>query len=479
MAPDTADENTAGLGAFLFSGRGWRGAMADEADERSGRHVTRRGVLAGAAALGALGAMKGAPSARPAVRLEKTELALGFIPLTDCAPLVAAAEKGFFAREGLSVRLAREPSWANIRDKVAVGALDGAHMLGAMPVAATLGIDAIAKPMVAPVSFNLGGDAITLSNAVADRAAKAVGGIASGAALDPARLKGLIERDRAAGRRKLVLASVYAFSSHNYLLRYWLAAGGIDPDRDVRFVTVPPPQMVTQLAAGRIDGYCVGEPWNARALSLGIGVTAARSKDVWNRHPEKVLGLTAAWAAAHPNTCQALIRALIQACAWLDANRAEAAHILARPECVGADEATIAAALVGTAESPANHVFFAGAASYPWRSHALWYATQMLRWRQAQDLAAAARAAERTYAPELYRAAAADLGIAAPTIDRKPEGAHAEAWTLTDATAPIAMGADQFIDRRQFDPADLGGYLGELPFAQSRRTREPSSALRG
>jgi len=447
----------------------------DEADQRSGRQVTRRGILAGAAALGAFGAMSGALAARAAGRLEKTELALGFIPLTDCAPVVAAVEKGFFAREGLWVRLSREPSWANIRDKVAVGALDGAHMLGAMPIAATLGIDAIAKPMLAPVSLNLAGDAITLSNAVTDR----LGGIAPGTALDPARLKELIERDRAAGRPKLVLASVYAFSSHNYLLRYWLAAGGIEPERDVRFVTVPPPQMVTQLAAGRIDGYCVGEPWNARALALGIGVTAARSKDIWNRHPEKVLGVTAAWAAAHPNTCQALIRALIQACAWLDENRAEAAHILARPHYVGAEEATIAAALVGAAESQANHVFFAGAASYPWRSHAFWYATQMMRWGQARDLAAAAHAAERTYASELYRAAAAALGVAAPTIDRKPEGAHATAWTLADATAPIAMGADQFIDRRVFDPADPGGYLGELPFAQSRRTRESSSALRG
>ncbi len=450
--------------------------MADgTADDRNTALVTRRGALIGAAALGALGVMSGVRSVAAAGRgLEKRELALGFIPLTDCAPLVAAVEKGFFAREGLAVRLAREPSWANIRDKVAVGALDGAHMLGAMPVAATLGIDAIAKPMVVPINFNLSGDAITLSNAVADRL-----GAAAGDALDPARLKRLIEDDRAAGRPKLLLASVYAFSSHNYLLRYWLAAGGIDPERDVRFVTVPPPQMVTQLAAGRIDGYCVGEPWNARALALGIGVTAARSKDIWNRHPEKVLGVTQAWAEAHPNTCRALVRALIAAAAWLDENRAEAAHLLARPDYVGADEATIAMALVGSAGIPANHVFFAGAASYPWRSHALWYATQMVRWGQARDLAAAARAAEGAYAPELYRAAAADLGIAAPTIDRKREGDHVEAWTLNEATAPIAMGADQFLDRRVFDPADLGGYLGELPFARARRTRESNSALRG
>lgn len=456
--------------------------MTDEAAQQNPRLVSRRTALAGAAALGALGVMAGKASARAGAKLEKRELALGFIPLTDCAPLAIAAEKGFFTREGLSVALAREPSWANIRDKVAVGALDGAHMLGAMPVAATLGIDAIAKPTVAPITFNLNGDCITLSNAVAER----LGGVARGTAVDPKRLKAVIEADRAAGRPRLVLASVYAFSSHNYLLRYWLAAGGIDPDRDVRMVTVPPPQMVTQLAAGRIDGYCVGDPWNTRALMLGIGVIAARSRDIWNRHPEKALGVTEAWAAAHPKTCRALVRALIAACAWLDEprNRAEAAHILARPDYVGADEVAIAAALVGNGDAPANHIFFAGAAPFPWRSHALWYATQMVRWGQARDLAAAAKAAERSFRPDLYRAAAASLGVAAPTIDSKPEGAHAQAWTLTDSTAPIAMGADQFIDRRIFDPADLGGYLGGLPFAarplaETSRFREPSSALRG
>jgi len=451
--------------------------MADRHRAGGGRPLTRRSLVVGGGALGAA-AMMGAAlgrNARPA--LEKRMVTLGFIALTDCAPLVVAAEKRFFAAEGLEVSLSREPSWANIRDKVAVGALDGAHILGAMPVAATLGIDAIAKPMVAPLAFNQNGDAITLSNAVTER----LGAMAPGAALDPRRLKALIDADREAGRPKLVLAAVYAFSSHNYLLRYWLAAGGIDPDRDVRMVTVPPPQMVTQLAAGRIDGYCVGDPWNTRALMLGVGVIAARSRDIWDRHPEKVLGVTEAWAAAHPNTCRALVRALISACAWLDepGNRAEAAHILARRDYVGADEATIAAALVGSGGIAANHVFFAGAATFPWRSHALWYATQMVRWGQAPDLALAARAAESAYAPELYRAAAADLGVAAPTIDRKQEGAHAQAWTLAQATAPIAMGADQFIDRRIFDPADLGGYLGELPFAQSRRAREPLTAFRG
>ncbi len=452
--------------------------MADGAvgEHRNANLVTRRQVLASAAAFGALSVMSSLKPAR-AISLEKRELALGFIPLTDCAPLVMAAEKGFFAAEKLDVHLVREPSWANIRDKVAVGALDGAHMLGPMPIAATLGIDAIARPMVAPISFNLCGDAITLSNAVAER----LGGIAPGQALDLARLKALVDSDRRAGRPKLVLASVYAFSGHNYLLRYWLAAGGIDPECDVRFVTVPPPQMVTQLASGRIDGFCVGDPWNTRAAMLGIGRVAAYSRHIWNSHPEKVLGLTQAWAAAHPNTTKALLRALIAACAWLDAprNRAEAVHILARPQYVGADETTVAPALLGSGALPANHIFFAGAATFPWRSHALWYATQMARWGQARDLAAAARTAERTYAPELYRLAAADLGIAAPTVDRKPEGAHATPWTLDEATAPIAMGADQFIDRRVFDPADLGSYLGELPLAQSRRIRKPASALRG
>ena len=442
---------------------------------------TRRQLLAGAGAASLLamtaisGPAQSAPGGTP-TQTERRRVVLGFIPLVDCAPLVIAKEEGFFARHGLEVELSREPSWANIRDKVAVGALDGAHMLSAMPIAAALGIDSIAKPMVVALNLNLNGNAITLSRDVMER----IGGIEPGQALAPARLKALIDADRQAGRRRLVLASVFPFSSHNYLLRYWLATGGIDPDADVRLVVVPPPQMVTQLAAGRIDGFCVGEPWNQRAAALGIGSIAVESHQIWNNHPEKVFAVGADWAARNPDTHQALLRALIEAAAWLDRpeNRPLAARILARPDYVGVGEATVARSLSGQSGGEENHLFFRRAASFPWRSHADWLVTQMVRWGQVRDLAKACAVADSVYRPDLYRVAAASLGVAAPAIDRKSEGVRAEPWTLAAATAPIAMGPDQFIDRRVFDPTDLDGYLRALPFAQSRRDGEIDAALR-
>jgi len=460
--------------------------LHDDEKKRNAESATRRQVLAGAAAACMLAMTGSANAATPgAGPLERRRVILGFIPLTDCAPLVVAKEQGFFARHGLEVTLSREPSWANIRDKVAVGALDGAHMLAAMPIAAALGIDPIAKPMTVGMSLDLNGNAVTLSRRVAER----LGGIARGAALDPLRLKALIDTERRAGRPRLVLASVFPFSSHNYLLRYWLATGGIDPDEDVRLVVIPPPQMVTQLAAGRIDGFCVGEPWNQRAAALGIGRTAVESWQIWNNHPEKVFAVCADWAARNPETHLALLRALIEACAWLDQaeNRLIAARLLARPDYVGVEESMLARALVGDRDRrggggaggmPETHVFYRNAASFPWRSHAEWFATQMVRWGQVGDLAAARGAAERAYRPDLYRAAAASLGLAAPAADRKIEGAHAAPWTLETAGGAIAMGPDRFIDRRIFDPADLDGYLGGLPFAQSRRARELPSVLR-
>ncbi len=414
-----------------------------------------------------------AATACPGAGAGDARVALGFIPLIDCAPLLIAKEEGFFARHGLDVTLFREPSWANIRDKVAVGVLDGAHMLAAMPLAAALGLDPIAKPMVVGLSLNLNGNAITLSRAIVDR----LGGIDPGQPLDPARLKALIDSDRKAGGRRFVLASVFSFSSHNYLLRYWLASGGIDPDRDVRLVVVPPPQMVAQLAAGRIDGYCVGEPWNQRAAALGIGSIAADTRAVWSDHPEKVFAVGAEWAARHPEVHIALLRALIEAAAWVDAaeNRARAARILARPDYVGVDEETLIRSLAGAGGASDNHMFFRHAASFPWRSHAEWLVTQMVRWRQAPDLAASRAVAESVYRPDLYRLAAAALGVSAPLIDRKPEGVHDAPWTLAGTCGPIAMGPDQFADRRIFDPDHADAYLRDLPFTAPRRSESPAA----
>lgn len=406
-------------------------------------------------------------------------LRLGYIPLTDCAPLAVAAEHGHFAAEGLQVRLCREPSWANIRDKVQLGALDAAHMLAPMPLAATLGVDGPPRAMIVPMVLNLNGNAITLATPIHERMT----------ALDPeamaerptsARaLAAVIAGRRARGERALRLATVYPFSTHNYQLRYWLAAAGIDPDRDVRLRVVPPPLMAAQLEAGRIDGYCVGEPWNSVAVRAGLGRTVITSYELWNNGQEKVLGVTADWAAAHPGALQALLRALLRACRWLDrrGNRAAAARLLVEGGYVDAPQPVLAAALTGgfryRREGPDSGVddllvFHRYAANFPWRSQALWYASQMARWGQVPPGTDLITAVARSHRPDLFRQAAAGLGYACPQTDHKPEGEHDGAWLLDSGDTVIPMGPDRFFDGRRFDPGHLADYLAALPVSGAR-----------
>jgi nitrate/nitrite transport system substrate-binding protein len=357
------------------------------------------------------------------VDLERPKLVLGIIPLVDCAPIVLAEELGAFERQGLEVEIRREASWATIRDKVALGLLDAAQMLAPMPLATTLGVDSVSVPMIAAMTLDLNGNAITLSQALWQEIEQAAPQLAAATPLDARALAAVVRSRAAAGRPPLALASVFPFSSHNYLLRLWLAAGAIDPDRDVRLTVVPPPHMVAHLSGGVIDGYCVGEPWNQQAASLGIGRIAVTGHHLWKAMPEKVLGTTEAWAQRHPNTLIALIKALIEACAWLDepANRAEAARVLASPRYVNAPAEIIARSLA----MPDFHIFHRDDSNFPWRSHADWFLAQMVRWGQA-NAADLAGVADRVFRPDLYRAAAAALGIACPNEDRKPEGAHGE-----------------------------------------------------
>jgi nitrate/nitrite transport system ATP-binding protein len=405
--------------------------------------------------------------ARAARKPEKVALNIGFIPLTDCAPLVVARERGFFAQQGLDVTLVRESSWANIRDKVGHGLLDGAQMLAGIPLASVLqpGIE----PMVAALSLDLNGNAITVSNALYQRMQ------ASGEALDTApgsaaALRRVIAEDQAVGAEPLTFAMVFPESSHNYLLRYWMASAGIDPDRDVRLVVVPPPQMVSHLEQGLISGFCVGEPWNAHAVGARIGHTLIGSYDIWNNHPEKVLGVTRAWAERHPHSLQALVTALLQACAWLDepTHRDEVCALLSQPSYVDCPEDVLRLSLSGTLPSspdaaprarPDFNVFHRYAANYPWRSHALWTLSQMRRWGQIDADADLERIARQVYRPEWYRKAAAALGYPVIAQEHKSEGLHAGPWTLEEGEQTIAMGADAFMDGRCFDPADVAGYV--------------------
>ncbi len=411
--------------------------------------------------------------------LERTNLRLGFIALNDCAPLVVAREKGFFENEGLSVDLSREASWANIRDKVAMGALDGAHMLGPMPLAVRLGVCGEPARMIVPMSLNLNGSAITVSRALADamRAAEP-----SAMALRPrtARpLAAVIAARKAEGLPPLTFAVVFPFSVHNYELRYWLAEAGVDPDRDLRIVVTPPARMTARLAAGDIDGFCVGAPWNALAVAHGHGEIMVYAAELWGVGPDKVFGVTEAFAERHPLALGATLRALIAAAAWADepGNRGELAAILAHSRYVDAPEEAVARSLTGVppyalGEPGPDHqdyiIYHRYAASFPWRSHAVWFLSQMLRWGQIGLETNIAATAEAVYRPDLYRVAAAELGAPAPLVDEKVEGLHASPWTLDEATAPIPMAPDLFFDGGRFDAAQPERYAADFAIGRIR-----------
>jgi nitrate/nitrite transport system substrate-binding protein len=365
--------------------------------------------------------------------IEKDELTLGFIKLTDMAPLAIAKEKGFFEDEGLSVTLVAQSNWKVLLDGVVSGELDGAHMLAGQPIAASIGFGTKAA-LVTPFSMDLNGNAITVSNAVWE-AMKANVSMAEGKPVHPIKadaLKPVIEAYANAGT-PFNLGMVFPVSTHNYELRYWLAAGGINPGLyspddvsgqiggDVLISVTPPPQMPSTLEAGTILGYAVGEPWNQAAVAKGIGVPVITDADIWKNNPEKVFGLTAEFVEQNPQTVLALTKALIRAAIWLDegdnANRAEAVEILSRAEYVGADAAVIANSMTGTFEfepgdkrpAPDFNVFFRYNASFPYYSDAVWTLTQMRRWGQIAEGRPDSwylETAKKVYRPQVYLQAA-------------------------------------------------------------------------
>ncbi|WP_223395361.1 CmpA/NrtA family ABC transporter substrate-binding protein [Caulobacter segnis] len=366
-----------------------------------------------------------------------SDLRLGFIPLTDCAPLAVAQALGFFEEEGLSVTLEREASWATIRDKVAVGALDGAHMLAPMALAATAGGEG---EILAPLALNQNGSAVTVSIALAEE----IGAIAlkdfSGPPVTAAALAKVVAARRARGEGPLTFAVVFPYSMHNYLLRYWLAQGGVDPDRDVRIVVIPPPRMVERMRAGEVDGFCVGAPWNAVADAEGVGRILVAASQFWPGGPDKVLGVPAALARQRPDELRACLRAVMRGAAWADApeNREALVELLARPDRVGAPPAAIVRALGG------EIVFHRDAAGLPRREHGLWFLSQMTRWGQIgaeHDLQALV---DRVYRPDLYRDAALSLG---PILE--------PALAFADAAGPVEA---RLFDGRAFDPKAVRDY---------------------
>jgi nitrate/nitrite transport system substrate-binding protein len=359
--------------------------------------------------------------------LEKTSLKIGVVPLVDCAPIIVAKERGFFAELGLEVDISKEASWASIRDKVAVGVLDGAHLLAPLPLAMTAGVAALNVPMIVGMALNLGGNTIV----VADSLCKGV---------DP---KHPISARFLATKLPLTFATVYPVSSHTYELRAWLRNGGIDPDRDVQFKTVPPQRMVAELASGTIAGFCVGEPWGSMAVHLGLGRIVATSSDIFAGRLEKVFAVTQMWAETHPNTHLTLLEALIGAARWCDDNRQQTTEILAQPHWLNAPTDVIAASLLGEQGLPLDLIrFHCNAANFPWRSQARWYLSQMTESGRLPTGIDHVALAASVFQPDLYRAAAARLGISTPLSDDKTEGTHNGTWELPGSLGPIAMGPD-------------------------------------
>lgn len=416
--------------------------------------------------------------------LEKEDLKFGFIKLTDMAPLAIAYEKGFFEDEGLYVTLEAQANWKVLLDRVIDGELDGAHMLAGQPLGATIGFGTQADVITA-FSMDLNGNGITVANDVWEEMKKHIPLDADGKPQHPisaAALKPVIEQYKADGK-PFNMGMVFPVSTHNYELRYWLAAGGINPgyyapsrgdtsgqiSADALLSVTPPPQMPATLEAGTINGYCVGEPWNQQAVFKGIGVPVITDYEIWKNNPEKVFGVSQKWADENPNTHIAVVKALIRAAAWLDAdnnaNRGEAVEILSQPAYVGADAEVIANSMTGTfeyekgdkREVPDFNVFFRYNATYPFYSDAIWYLTQMRRWGQigtAQPDSWYMDVAKKVYRPDIYALAAKEL-IAEGKLP-------AEAFPDFATETGFKPATSEFIDGVSYDGTQPNAYLQQF-----------------
>jgi ABC-type nitrate/sulfonate/bicarbonate transport system substrate-binding protein len=350
-----------------------------------------------------------------------TALQVGFIPLIDAAALIVAVEKGFTRAEGLDVTLVREVSWSNVRDKLNIGLFEAAHVLAPVPIASSLGLGHIKVPIVAPLTLNLNGNAITVSPAL-DAAITAE---LDGDRLDPMATARALSRVVAMRRRNggepLTFGMTFPFSTHNYQLRFWMAAGGVDPDEDVRLVVLPPPFMVDSITSGQIDGFCVGAPWNSIAVDRGVGRILHFGCDIMQRAAEKVLAVRQQWAEKNPQTLAALVRAVFLAAEFAEApdNRNEVARILARGEYIGVDASVILRTLEGrlkiaadgTIRQSDHYMLLAREdASVPDPLQAAWLYAQMVRWRQTAMSPEALKAAQEVFRPDLYVAALGRAG---------------------------------------------------------------------
>ncbi len=416
--------------------------------------VSRRAILKTTATAALVSAVRGAfPSgafaatAEPEVKGAK----LGFIALTDAAPLVIAAEKGLFAKHGMpDVEVLKQASWGATRDNLVLGGasngIDGAHILTPMPYLMHTGKvtqNNVPVPMTILARLNLDSQGISVAREYAD----------TGVQLDASKLKVAFEKKKAEGK-EIKAAMTFPGGTHDLWIRYWLAAGGIDPDKDVSTIVVPPPQMVANMKVGNMDVFCVGEPWNEQLVNQGIGFTACTTGELWKGHPEKALGMRADWVERNANAAKALLMAVMEAQQWCDemANKEEMSTILGKRQWFNVPPKDVLGRLKGNINYGNGRAlentglqmkFWQDHASYPFRSHDSWFITENIRWGKfAPDTDVKALVA-KVNREDIWRAAAKDLGV-------------------TDLPASTSRGKETFFDGKVFDPENPSAYLESL-----------------
>jgi nitrate/nitrite transport system substrate-binding protein len=433
-----------------MSGQPWTGA----------RGLTRRELLTTGVGLAGTTALVAATQAAfpsgafaQAAGPEIPKVVLGYIALTDAAPLIIAKEKGFFAEAGLGEALvSKQASWGATRDNIVLGSeangIDGAHILTPMPYLISTGKvtqNNVPAPIYILARLNYDSQGISVSNEYKD----------TGAGLDSAPLKAVFAKKRAEGK-EVKVAMTFPGGTHDLWLRYWLAAGGIDPDKDVSTIVVPPPQMVANMKVGNMDAFCVGDPWNEQLVNQGIGYTACTTGEIWARHPEKVLGVRAAFVDKYPRTAKALLTAVMQAQQWCDKleNKAELAAILGKRQWFNVPVADVLGRLKGDINYGNGRVakgtglqmkFWAGGVSYPYKSHDAWFVAENIRWGKFEPTTDIDGLVDKVNREDLWREVAQSLGVAA-----------------TDIPATTSRGNETFFDGKVFDPQDPSAYLKSL-----------------
>jgi ABC-type nitrate/sulfonate/bicarbonate transport system substrate-binding protein len=382
-----------------------------------------------------------------------SQLHIGFIPLVDAAALIVAVDKGFTAAEGLDVTLVREVSWSNVRDKLNIGLFDAAHLLAPVAIASSLGIGHVKVPIVAPFNLGINGNAITVSPALHAALMAEIDDDRYDPMATAKALARVVAARRKRGDEPLTFAMTFPFSTHNYQLRFWMAAGGVDPDEDVRLVVLPPPFMAQTIASGQIDGFCVGAPWNSIAVDRGDGHILHFVSDILVRAAEKVLAVRQGWAEKNADVLKALVRAASRGSDFVEQNRTETARILAQPEHIGVDaeiiqrslDGRLKISLDGTMRDSSRYLLVGReGADRPEPAQAAWLYSQMVRWGQTAISRDALTTAMAVFRPDLYDTALGKAPSAAPPAP------------FTAFAGPV------------FDPGNIEGYLAAL--TDGRRT---------